>query len=351
MQRDLANASNSLADEEVARLDSATVRLLSAVSRPARFIALIGPQPAATIIVDSIMALLDSSVVFVRVANPLVSPLTVNRVILQIGGDPADSYEEEVASVVCALIRDGEKPQTVFVIEQAETMDREGLQLLRRLPDLMPPGAAPLQILFVTGHRFWDLLDYDDSNEFGELLAEGAVIEVTPPEKTDEITASVPEARSRRLMRGQVLFGTILASGVLGAAVGVLSYQNKTKYSTVLSLPGDMLSTGAMPKAVRDARATQSAVHGLLPEPASGAALAPTNNTAVAPTHLSATENSPGSEGVSAPPDADNESGGDRLRGEFNRFLSQFRPDLVTLTQSQRDLLFERYLSRRRQQQ
>jgi len=125
-----------------------------------RCAAIIAANPATRIagLEAAAFAMADGGVASARVGNPLNSPLTLQRILVQIdldgGEDDADVDDE--AHLACLLEeRRGARDRIVLVVERAETLDPAALPPLQRIASA--PGAV--QILFVGAPAFWALLN------------------------------------------------------------------------------------------------------------------------------------------------------------------------------------------------
>lgn len=109
-----------------------------------------GPEQAAKVEI-AIRELATAHIGFVRIGNPLVSPLSVERLVLQITRGEADEVRRgNVERVLRALIaRSDARRQVVVVVEQAETLAPEALEFLHGLPGLSHPSLAPVQVALV----------------------------------------------------------------------------------------------------------------------------------------------------------------------------------------------------------
>src|SRR5690242_11031379 len=127
------------------------------------FISATGEDGAANrSVLDSVTsALAEHPVRFIRVGNPLTSPLTLRRVLLQIGcTEQAGLDQGDAESVLEALrARRGIETQVVLVIEQAETLQPQALSVLQLLPGVSDRNSPSLQLLFAGRPEFWVLLE------------------------------------------------------------------------------------------------------------------------------------------------------------------------------------------------
>ena len=127
----------------------------------------------------------EAGAMFVRVGNPLSSPLTLERILFQIdqgaGGDDADM---DVEAHLARLLEEcqGAHNRIVLVAEQAETLDAAALLSLQRLASA--PGAV--QVLFVGAPAFWALLYDTRLFPLRQALMTGRYMEAA------EVTPSAP---------------------------------------------------------------------------------------------------------------------------------------------------------------
>ncbi len=123
-----------------------------------RCAAIIAANPAsrAAGLTAAAAAMAEEGVASVRVGNPLGSPLTLHRILIQLGLDGQDpNGEDDDAQLARLLTNQGAQGRIVLVVEQAETLDRAALLSLQRLAGA--PGSVA--VLFVGGLAFWALLD------------------------------------------------------------------------------------------------------------------------------------------------------------------------------------------------
>lgn len=383
MQDDLSKSGLPPADEKpapTALTATAAAWLANAIRRQQRFIGLIEESGVdTTVVINAMVATLDPAVRFVRVANPLVSPLTLTRIILQIGGDQATSPDDEVAGAVRTLTtRVGEERQIVLIIEQADTLQRQALLFLQTLPDLAPPGAPILQVLFVAYSRFWKLLDGEEFSRIREQLGEPIVIDGQAGETADDgfeppPSPPLPAAASavapslvpisspplaggsgaRRWRRSIWAIIALVTLASLVATAGVLMYRGMA--NGVVALPARQLDP--TPPAADNAVAVTG------PAPAIPATTSPSAPPAIAevvPTLNSGTpkpstaDPSPPDPALAEaiPPEVASGNAAaesqDRLHRGFNTFLSRSALNIAHLTDAQRETLFQQYLARQK---
>ena len=161
----------------------------------------IGPRCAAIITANpasrlagleaAAVAMANGSVTSVRVNNPLNSPLTLQRILIQMdldGGEDDADADDEARLVRLLTERRGAQSRIVLVVERAETLDPAALPPLQRIAS--PPGAV--HILFVGGPAFWALLDPAELAPLRRALTgQGtAPAEVAPPGPVIPVTKS-----------------------------------------------------------------------------------------------------------------------------------------------------------------
>ncbi|WP_264716443.1 hypothetical protein [Limobrevibacterium gyesilva] len=328
-----------------------------------------GPDTAG--VVSALMARLAGSAVrVVRVANPLTSPLTLTRLILQIGGDQATSADEELAIGVRSLtVRTSDERQVVLLIEQADTLQRQALLFLQALSDLAPPRAPVLQVLFAGKSRLLTLLEGAEFSRIREQLATSVVLEgesgesgpppAPPvPTATPAIPLNLVAASSRRRGRASARrwrrpIGALVAiAALVFAATGGTRFYRDVEESVVALLHPQSGPTAPAADdgaaAADPAPAIPAATAPSAPPTAAVAGLPPGNPAPVpAPVEPGLADHgaTPSPETASANAEGESE---ERLRREFNTFLSRSGPGLAQLTDAQRETLFQQYLARRR---
>ncbi len=131
--------------------------------------------------VRSLLAVLAPGARILRVGNPLRSPLTIERILLQ-SGQPAvgmltDDAADDGLQRLC-LRRPGES-RVVLVIDQAETLSPGAVRILSRL---VAPGGRPsagmaalLHVVFVGLPSFKQLLKDKTAAPIREALGQGGL--------------------------------------------------------------------------------------------------------------------------------------------------------------------------------
>lgn len=258
---------------------------------------------------------LGSGIRCVRIGNPLKSPLTLSRIILQIGAEQGASAEEEMADAARLLAtRTGEEHLVLLIIEQAETLDHEALSFLQRLPGLTSPDSSLLQILFMAGPRFWTLLQNAEFASLREQLA-GRIEPLPSQVPTIPVVpiALAPRPQARRWAAWGGLVTVVALAGIAGALL--------------LARPPAMVAIDPEPEASDQTNAAPAPV-----SPPTETSRADESSADAPPTASAAV------------PAEDPARSQDQLRRAFDGFLSLSGPKFARLTKIQREELFQQYL-------
>jgi hypothetical protein len=302
--------------------------LADALRERQRYVALTGAGAGGLGVATIVRALsveLGPDTRFVRVANPLASPLTLSRILLQIGGDPSNSVEEDVVEAVRLLAaQTGRERQVVLVVEHADTLQRNALLFLQELPNLAPVGAPILQVLFIAGPRFAALLE-----QGGFLWLSTRLVHL-------ELSGTAPESKivgppsSRRKRRAwQAIAGLVLLAGIVAAGFFA---QGWNPGPSALDDPAPAVAMAP----AGDNQATTPGPDSLPGETSGNPPTADLGNSAETPS--SDTPAALGAAGAAEPHG--------QLRQEFDAFLTASGPKYARLTEAQRELLFQQYLAR-----
>jgi len=173
---------------EALALQTAHLSLLAA-ARPGAapcVTVLLGSGPAHEEAVRSLLASLAPGARVIRVGNPLRSPLTIERILIQGGrietGLLPDDVAEQAIQRLCQR-RDGES-RVVLVIEQAETLGTSALRILSRL---VAPGGRPslgaaalLHVVFIGQPSFKQLVKDKAATAIRDALSSPAAATLPP---------------------------------------------------------------------------------------------------------------------------------------------------------------------------
>ena len=304
----------------------------------------------------------------VRVGNPLRSPLTLDRILMQVAGPDGDVILGQDATVVQAITRrQAQETRVLLVIEQADTLHPAALRSLQAMtPHFKQDGQPALRVAFVGRTAFRGLLAGEGLAPMRAALgisdkADDAVtLEPAPSVMTarqfQPATPALPEpdrpavatheapAKPVPARSGRWLLRAVLVLAVLGGAVAAsiqglrsLFYRDvppRPALATVIPAPA--LTPQPDPPAVVPTAPLVPAPALLPPEPAPPAALPPVAAPApVLPT-------------VITPPLPPTDQTA-RLRRDFETFLARSGLGIATLTDAQRDVLFDEFLEWRAQ--
>ena len=262
-----------------------------------------------------------------RVANPLVSPLTTDRVLLQINGESiADDNSDAIIRCVIAQLT-GSEPAT-FVIDDAQTLDAEMLVLLARLPGLKGEGGFALNVMVAANSEWLRALPDDFGTDWRDpehtmvvtlTSKEAFTLPETPPSTTVALSAA-PRTRSWHGV------GVITACAVILLLFAGAFILRPGTSNEIYRLPIGPVETGPMPTS-----AASPSVD--LPTPA---AVTPT-----AKPEALTSEQDP----LKLPLDVvRSETQDSQLRAEFSAFLDRSGNDTASLIPGAKEALFREYL-------
>ena len=316
-------------------------------------------------------------------ANPLVSPLTMDRILLQAGGQPGGTEDESIASLYDILTHDaGQETRVLLVIEDADTLTSDTLRCIRALPGAAVPGKAVPQVLFVGGPGMLERLKregYEESPDCSIVRPVDAEADTVSNETVFTSMALVPiSSRHTPAFTGEMELPSLFTRVSYRRRRMVLWAVATLVLVTFLALERADLSRGGNENTEPGARpfptpaASPSRREGENPLmfPRRNANVPPTDaapsavsrsmpmETLSLPPKGSASTNSPASpsdEAAVSPlislPSISGETADpgtlarDHLRRDFDLFLSRVRPDMARLSIEQRDTLFQDYLA------
>ena len=133
-------------------------------------------------VIDSVA---DMRTRFARVGNPLRSPLTIERLLIQaVGGDTETYYDRDAPTLTRILAGpQGDETRVVLVVEQAETLAPDAMATLREMSASFTAAVPSVQVLFAGHPSFQGVL-------------EGGTIRVAPqaaPPLTAPSLAALPQ--------------------------------------------------------------------------------------------------------------------------------------------------------------
>ena len=259
----------------------------------------------------------------VRATNPLRAPLTLERLLIQV----IEGFSEHAPADNVTLMRriargrDGER-RVILVIERAETLHPEVLHALAETSDDFLAADPKLQVLFCGQKRFQRL--FEDPHEspaapiFEPLRQPEPYLDVPPPELMFQTLPQgpihpgkppVPDGSLRAELGSHWSKGWFTRLGII---VGVLGGAAAIGFAVFL------VTSGRVPLALP---ATLPPL-GIVPEPAVPQADPP----AIQP-------------GPPASPEAA------AMRAEFQAYLAATGRDLRDITQAQRRIIYEEFLT------
>lgn len=111
------------------------------------------PRLRSAAIEAAILAVADMSTRFVRAGNPLRSPLTIERLLIQVTGPAAIRGGERDAAALTRLVAgpQADESRVIVVVEDADTLDAEAIRILRLMSRTFRASRPTVQVLF-SGH-------------------------------------------------------------------------------------------------------------------------------------------------------------------------------------------------------
>lgn len=317
---------------------------------------------AVSAAVDGCLALLsDEPIRVVRVRGLPGTPLTLSRIVEEIGADhqggpPAD--DDELIVRVLAT-RSGGEGQVVLLLEQAELLPLPTLAFLQVALTVFGTRTPKLQLLFAGHPKFLHLIDQDELIPLRGRL--GPVIRVQAPLAVAGLGAAMPgrmglggTVAKRRTVadpgrRRRVLAAVpALMLAVVVATLGT-SWYGPARRPTQAPIPSAQSSrpppAQALPRDAQPPSAPALLPQAVEPETVPAPASPEANAAAVPPPTPPSREPD-----VATPPPAPerralpNSEQLARLRSEFDRFLSQTEWGSKKLSENERARLFNEYL-------
>lgn len=345
--------------------DSPAARVVSFVAGGGRAAVILCPSRATrAAVLDGVLAALHGQVT--RAGNPLASPLTLHRLMFQLGAGAADGDD---GGLLARRLdeRAGTSALAVLAVDDAHTLAVDALAALAQVPS-PPSGEHPGRLLILAGHP--DLLlalfkpgldalhdpasallvDLDELASGAGLEAEGPA--AAPPERLaagDAVplpgapSVLPPQGRPtsapglpapRRMLWGR-LARPLLAVVAMGAAASVLVALSWDRVAPPIQAPGD---AGSGPAAPPPALPAPFAPPGPpTPVPAQDPPPAPAAVQPPAPPVPDVQGFTPMSRPAAMPSDAE-------LRRGFDAFLDRAGRDTAGLSPADRAALFREYL-------
>lgn len=131
----------------------------------------------------------------VRVANPLRTPLTMERVLIQVAGFKTDvtigEDRDTVMRTVIGHLQPGHK-RLIVSVEQAETLHPMALILLDQIARPLEPGGPSPQILLTGTPAFTHNLGHPLLDRMRSVLGMGTP-DATPPPAPEQLVAPAPD--------------------------------------------------------------------------------------------------------------------------------------------------------------
>jgi hypothetical protein len=357
------------------------------------FSAILGEDgPERAVLVDATAAALGHlGVRLVRVGNPLRSPLTLERMLIQIGagedGGPPAGDNGGMVEVLRA--HRTHESRVVLVVEQAETLEPRALAHLQCVSDAFEATEPGVRVLFIGAPAFLSQLERAGAQrirseltaswagempavDFGAPQAAVAIASAleqgaSAPPPRDTLSASPDQPRARRGMRWLAVeehFATAAARGTtrqrralafaalsavlcLMAGVAVLGGFGSLPHRRPSSDGAGAAGPRSPPAAALALPAGQAPAT-QLPSPDSDPASPPLQTAGPVPPIAapvgSTQPSSPGTAPAPQPPLSAYEEQRARLQREFDAFLDAYGRSTSRLDAAQRQALFEEFL-------
>ena len=250
-------------------------------------------QQRATALEAVLDRVTDPNTRVVWVGNPLRSPLTIERFLIQIVGPEVDLRLDRTPAQLVKLMTQpvGDENRLLVVVQQPETMGAEARDTLAAITGHLAGGILQMQFLFVGSTNF-------------------TLMTITEPPVTDMTMPLVVRARRPLLTRLNILLPLALVLGTALGVSGTFAFTNMREH--LAELAG--VSIGPVVPPATPVAPTP---------PATPAATAPIATASAEPDLIA-------------------------LRREFDAFLAKRASITPPMTDAQKDALFRDFLSQRR---
>lgn len=204
-------------------LGDPAARLLEAVRQANPVVALLGTDvPGVSAVLDECIArLADDPIRVVRVRGLPGVPLTLSRIVEEVGADQRDGSRVDDDELIVRVLatRSGGESQVVLILEQAELLPLPTLVFLQVALAVFGVRPPRLQLLFAGRPKFAYLIDRDELTPLRDRL--DAVIRVPPPRADSQPGLAMPQRAE--LSEAAVTPGTKAGPNRRGRAFTTLS--------------------------------------------------------------------------------------------------------------------------------
>lgn len=297
--------------------------LAGALAAPRRAVVLVGPPgPALTALLDRVLAELPGPAI--RIRNPLSSPLTLHRLLIQLGADLDEGAGADPLLRVLGAQVVGGAP-AVLAVDDAHTLASDALTALARVPCPASADQPGRLLILAGGPGLLALLQQPGL----EGLRDAAV-------QVDAALAPAGQPPAPSPGRVPRVLGTRRGRAVLaGCGIAALAAL------ALLARPAR-----APPRAVPLAGPVRPAAsEAAAPAPPPPAAAAPADPAGPEPGAAPApSQAAPEADGLRSPPLLPPAPSDDQLRREFEAFLDRAGQDTAQLSPAARASLFREYV-------
>ena len=257
----------------------------------------------------------------VRAGNPLASPLTLDRLLIQLAGLELAMPEAEAVALALAE-RAGGVERLAVLADDAHTLAPDALALLLRLPEVVVPGLSQVQLVLAGRASLLDQVPALAADPASVVRLQGSP---EPPESTVPAQAAPAPVLPAAPPRGRMSRRGPLALGAMAAAFAAAWFISRP---VPPAMPPTTLSASPDPS--------------LLPAPLAPAPLPPVPVPVPVP-EPEAVPQPQQAPSFTAPPLRTPTP--EQLRREFNAFLSRAGRDTASLTDAERTGLFQEYMA------